>query len=334
MHLLLLALGVLVTAVGAVMLAFSVPLTDLAGVALFTSGMIAAVGGFILIGVSAVVRGLNQIAERLDIQPLPMPHVAAVAHEAPAPRLVRAAAEPPVAASVTVSEAKASEPRASEVKAFEAKASEARASEVKASEAKASEVLRAPEAPKPSEPKPSESKPSEMPKAPEPIAARGALLGWFGRAKSPATANAAAEETPRVRLSAVQNGAQTEPSDGPANLAALARSPEPLQASEPFPSIVTRANPAAQFAAEPAPAVAAPAVRPAPRPVPRPAPPAAQKPGAVQDGTASTTVYRSGVIDGMAYSLFMDGSIEAELPDGRVKFGTIDELQKYLMSRR
>jgi hypothetical protein len=54
----------------------------------------------------------------------------------------------------------------------------------------------------------------------------------------------------------------------------------------------------------------------------------------VQDGTASTTVYRSGVIDGMAYSLFMDGSIEAELPDGRVKFGTIDELQKYLMSRR
>jgi hypothetical protein len=319
MHLLLLALGVLVTAVGAVMLAFSVPLTDLAGVALFTSGMIAAVGGFILIGVSAVVRGLNQIAERLDIQPLPMPHVAAVAHEAPAPRLVRAAAEPPVAASVTVSEAKASEPRASEVKA---------------SEAKASEVLRAPEAPKPSEPKPSESKPSEMPKAPEPIAARGALLGWFGRAKSPATANAAAEETPRVRLSAVQNGAQTEPSDGPANLAALARSPEPLQASEPFPSIVTRANPAAQFAAEPAPAVAAPAVRPAPRPVPRPAPPAAQKPGTVQDGTASTTVYRSGVIDGMAYSLFMDGSIEAELPDGRVKFGTIDELQKYLMSRR
>ena len=35
MHLLLLAIGVLVTAVGAVMLAFSVPLTDLAGVALF-----------------------------------------------------------------------------------------------------------------------------------------------------------------------------------------------------------------------------------------------------------------------------------------------------------
>jgi hypothetical protein len=40
------------------------------------------------------------------------------------------------------------------------------------------------------------------------------------------------------------------------------------------------------------------------------------------------------VIDGMAYSLFMDGSIEAELPTGRARFGTIDELQKYLVSRR
>jgi hypothetical protein len=81
--------------------------------------------------------------------------------------------------------------------------------------------------------------------------------------------------------------------------------------------------------AEPPPAVAPPV-----RPAPRPAPPPAQKPAAPQNGTAATTVYRSGVIDGMAYSLFMDGSIEAELPTGRARFGTIDELQKYLVSRR
>jgi hypothetical protein len=308
MHLLLLALGVLVTAVGVVMLAFSVPLTDPAGVALFTSGMIAAVGGFILIGVSAAVRSLNLIAERLDTQPLPMPHVAAVAHEAPAPRPVRAAPEPQVAVSATVSDS----PKAPET---------LRPGEPKSSEPKSGE-------PKSGEPKPSE--PGDTPKTREPIAAKGALLGWFGRAKSPASAAAEEEETARVRLPAVQDGVQKEPA---ANLAALARPPERLETSESFPSIVTRANPAvlSQVAAEPAPAVAAPAVRPAPRPAP---PPAAQKPGAAQNGTASTTVYRSGVIDGMAYSLFMDGSIEAELPDGRVRFGTIDELQKYLMSRR
>jgi energy-converting hydrogenase Eha subunit C len=59
MHLLLLAIGVLVTAVGAVMLAFSVPLTDLAGVALFTSGMIAAVAVLGFVGAYAGKHGFE-----------------------------------------------------------------------------------------------------------------------------------------------------------------------------------------------------------------------------------------------------------------------------------
>jgi hypothetical protein len=286
MHLLLLAIGVLVTAVGAVMLAFSVPLTDLAGVALFTSGMIAAVGGFILIGLSAAVRSLTRIAERLDIQPLPVPPVVAIEHEAPGPRPVRVAAEPPVAAVAAVSEA-----------------------------------LKAPEAPKP----------GDMPRAAEPVAAKGALLGWFGRPKGPATPNAGAE-APRVRLPAARNEAQDEASDGPTvDLGALARPPEPLQAPEPAHPI---AAPRVVAVAAPGVAERPPAVAPPVRPAPRPAPPPAQKPAAPQNGTAATTVYRSGVIDGMAYSLFMDGSIEAELPTGRARFGTIDELQKYLVSRR
>jgi hypothetical protein len=66
---------------------------------------------------------------------------------------------------------------------------------------------------------------------------------------------------------------------------------------------------------------------PLPPPQPRPAP-------AANPNSAGATVYRSGVIDGMAYSLFMDGSIEAELPTGRVKFATIDELQQYLVSKK
>jgi hypothetical protein len=301
MHLLLLAIGILVTAVGAVMLAFSVPLTDLAGVALFTSGMIAAVGGLILIGLSAAVRSLSQIAERLDIQPLSVPQVAAIGHEAPAPRPIRAAPEPPVAAAATVFEA----PKAFEIP-------------------KASETSKASATPQP----------GDTPRAPEPVSAKGALLGWFGRPKGPATPNADAQtEAPRVRPPATQSGAQNGASDRSAvDLGALARPPEPLQAPEPFPSIVTRAVPAAPpIAAESASAgMAPPPVRPAPRPAPPPAP----KPAAPQNGTAATTVYRSGVIDGMAYSLFMDGSIEAELPTGRARFGTIDELQKYLVSRR
>ena len=285
MHLLLLALGVLVTAVGAVMLAFSVPLTDLAGIALFTSGMIAAVGGLVLIGLSAAVRSLSQIAERLDIQP--PPSVAAVERETPAPRPRRAAPEPPVAAAVT-----------------------------------ASAASKAPEVPKPAEaPQVAEEPP------------KGALLGWFGRPKGPVAAKpesppeapAGRTEPPRVQAPASETGAQNGRFEAAAVEIGASARPAPLEASESFPAVVTRPIPMGPaVVAEPPPV----------RSAPRPAPPSAQKPVAPQNGTAATTVYRSGVIDGMAYSLFMDGSIEAELPTGRARFGTIDELQKYLVSRR
>jgi len=72
-----------------------------------------------------------------------------------------------------------------------------------------------------------------------------------------------------------------------------------------------------------------------PTPPPVPSPPVRQppKPVAAPNGQAST-VYRSGVIDGMAYTLFMDGSIQAELPHGTVKFTSVDDLQKYLLGNR
>jgi hypothetical protein len=41
-------------------------------------------------------------------------------------------------------------------------------------------------------------------------------------------------------------------------------------------------------------------------------------------------VLKSGVIDGMAYTLYADGSIEAELAQGKVKFGSVDALRAHL----
>jgi hypothetical protein len=58
------------------------------------------------------------------------------------------------------------------------------------------------------------------------------------------------------------------------------------------------------------------------------------KPAAPAATTPEAMVYKSGVIDGMAYTLFMDGAIEAELPQGKVKFASIDELQTYLTTRQ
>lgn len=64
-------------------------------------------------------------------------------------------------------------------------------------------------------------------------------------------------------------------------------------------------------------------VAPAP-PAPEPAPAAEQAP---------VTVLKSGVVDGMAYSLYSDGSIEAQMPEGMMRFASIDELRAHLDQR-
>ena len=52
-----------------------------------------------------------------------------------------------------------------------------------------------------------------------------------------------------------------------------------------------------------------------------PAPPPAGEPAAI---------LKSGVVDGMAYTLYADGSIEAKLPHGTVRFGSIAELRAHI----
>lgn len=45
------------------------------------------------------------------------------------------------------------------------------------------------------------------------------------------------------------------------------------------------------------------------------------------------TVLKSGVVDGMAYSLYSDGSIEAQMPEGMMRFASIDALRAHLDQR-
>lgn len=44
------------------------------------------------------------------------------------------------------------------------------------------------------------------------------------------------------------------------------------------------------------------------------------------------SVLKSGVVEGMAYTLYSDGSIEAQLPQGRLRFGSITELRNHIES--
>jgi hypothetical protein len=55
-------------------------------------------------------------------------------------------------------------------------------------------------------------------------------------------------------------------------------------------------------------------------------PPRKEEPPAV-------TILKSGVVDGMAYSLYSDGSIEAQMPEGMMRFASIDELRAHLDQR-
>jgi hypothetical protein len=60
-----------------------------------------------------------------------------------------------------------------------------------------------------------------------------------------------------------------------------------------------------------------------PAPEPRPAAPAPEAPTMV-------SILKSGVVDGMAYTLYSDGSIEAQLPQGTLRFGSITELRNHI----
>jgi hypothetical protein len=79
------------------------------------------------------------------------------------------------------------------------------------------------------------------------------------------------------------------------------------------------------------------------KPVPavaRPTPEAPRTPETPRESEAVTvrptrepqavSVLKSGVIEGMAYTLYSDGSIEADLPQGMMRFPSIDALRRHL----
>jgi hypothetical protein len=79
--------------------------------------------------------------------------------------------------------------------------------------------------------------------------------------------------------------------------------------------------------------------RPANRPVVderRPEPPPSAMPATPEPPNPPPTseppvaILKSGVVDGMGYTLYVDGSIEAELPQGTLRFASINELREHL----
>jgi hypothetical protein len=55
-----------------------------------------------------------------------------------------------------------------------------------------------------------------------------------------------------------------------------------------------------------------------------------RRPEPAHEPHAAAAILKSGVVDGMAYTLYADGSIEAKLPHGTVRFGSIAELRAHI----
>jgi hypothetical protein len=58
--------------------------------------------------------------------------------------------------------------------------------------------------------------------------------------------------------------------------------------------------------------------------------PAEPAPVEEQPKPRAVAILKSGVVDGMSYTLYVDGSIEAELPQGTLRFASIHELRAHL----
>jgi hypothetical protein len=53
-------------------------------------------------------------------------------------------------------------------------------------------------------------------------------------------------------------------------------------------------------------------------------------PAVMEGAAAEVSVLKAGVVNGMQYTLYSDGSIEAQLPEGTLRFGSITELRNHI----
>jgi hypothetical protein len=158
---------------------------------------------------------------------------------------------------------------------------------------------------------------SEPDTAPEAPRRRNLLFASTSRKERERAQARAADPSPSEERPAP---APPEPAEPPASFDDAWPKPERMRPPEatpprrPPPSLRT-----SSISAEPAPPPG-----PVPASEPRPAPSAEQP---------AVTVLKSGVVDGMAYSLYSDGSIEAQMPEGMMRFASIDELRTHLDQR-
>jgi hypothetical protein len=328
MSVLLLILGIVVAASGVAAIGFGIPLNEFTlGTTLMSGGATALTGGFILIGLSAVVSELARLADGLKRGAPRVPQRSGEVFEPVAPAVPTSPLPAPVAVSAPRPAPAPNVPLPPRSRA-----------EVPAREARPAA---------PYQPSPSSVEVS--------AAAIERLRSTIPRTEAPRVEPPVAGHGEEAPLS--PNGA-TAPYQPPARTRAEPAAPEPRVTAEERAGGAVEALKASRldflFRSKPArsapqpenfdaiwPADARPGrnatpaeAQPTPQHAERQSPPMQDlhPEAAAPEAPPAATILKSGVVDGMAYTLYTDGSIEAKLPQGTIRFGSVAELRAHIES--
>jgi hypothetical protein len=306
MSLILLVFGILIAGAGMVAIAFGSTVADSAlGPSLIIAGAIGLVGGPMLMGVASVISQLRAMAESFRLRPAAqIPRLADARQPSEAQRRPEALETEPRLTDPRASDPRASDPRASDPRPPDPNQAEARAPE-----------------PGPVDPTPAAAA----------IEVSGSALERLRSTVRPDRVVANGEDVPlSPNGSGHHHGAERKPeprSEPEARPGAPAETskeprldflfrpktpPRPPQ-QEQFDSMWPKRRPGDQ--STPDEVARQPSLGGEPR--------AEREP-------RSVAILKSGVVDGMAYTLYADGSIEAQLPHGTVRFGSIAELRAHI----
>jgi hypothetical protein len=310
MYAFLLILGVVIAAAGVVLIGPGLPFGGRDyDASIVTPGAVAIVGGLILIGLALAVRVLGRIEKALATRPLPHP---VLQEEAAAPAIEEPAAAAP--ARIPFPPKPVAEPAPPPAPAVATARVLPEDAALERLRGKFPTLVRLENAPVVED--------ADVSLSPTPSVRADEVV---------AEANyAAAQQTNGAAPARIEPRLEVQPR--PANRPERAKNFEAFWPKKQRPGREAPAPAVQQPAAQQPPTLPVePVLTPEPvqfqfrepAPEPRPAAPAPEPPTTI-------SILKSGVVDGMAYTLYSDGSIEAQLPQGMLRFGSIAELRNHI----
>jgi hypothetical protein len=319
MVLVLMSVGALLTVVGLASVAYGLPYNDFGlGNILVVAGTTAMVAGLILIALSAVLRELIAIRTALT---------AGAGDRAESPGRLRAG-EPSLAAAPEQSSAAVAAERLRAAPSRPPAPPAPAAAALPQAELPPQPPLRAPPTPPPLrrsdlDAEPAGYRPPVV--APPPAAAPSSDIGLPDSLRARPPAAERGDSTGELGAPAPDwtQDPLGEPMSGPERKRFFGWTRRRQTVSSDAEAPHAEAAPPAYDRAPPQPPAPPPRAPARPAPPPRPEPPVAEEAGGV-------AVLKSGVIDGMGYTLYTDGSIDAEFAQGVLRFGSIEDLRRHL----